>query len=109
MIPFQGGTNEQVIHNMYIELNKEDKQDNLKVYWYTAKDQNEPMSAAKKARNCHGEQRLSLNCNVFLRNAVSFSCLQGTLLTNIPDFSILCLSDATLREKYVDNGNNDGT
>lgn len=54
MIPFQGGTNEQVVHTMYTTLNKEGKQDNLKVFWYTAKDQNEPMSATKKARNCHG-------------------------------------------------------
>ncbi|KAH8114265.1 hypothetical protein DFH11DRAFT_1596856 [Phellopilus nigrolimitatus] len=53
MIPFQGGTNEQVVHTMYTTLNKEGKQDNLKVFWYTAKDQNEPMSATKKARNCH--------------------------------------------------------
>ncbi|THG96576.1 hypothetical protein EW145_g7754 [Phellinidium pouzarii] len=53
MIPFQGGTNEQVINSMYKTLNAEGKQDKLKVYWYTAKDQSKPMSAAKKARNCH--------------------------------------------------------
>ncbi|EJD06160.1 uncharacterized protein FOMMEDRAFT_104658 [Fomitiporia mediterranea MF3/22] len=55
MIPFQGGTNEQVVHSMYNTLNKEGKQENLKVYWYTAKDQKEPMSATRKSRNCHGK------------------------------------------------------
>ncbi len=54
MIPFQGGTNEVVVHQMYETLNKEGKQDNLKVYWYTAKDQTVPMSATAKKRNCHG-------------------------------------------------------
>jgi len=53
MIPFQGGTNEVVVHQMYETLNKEGKQDNLKVYWYTAKDQTVPMSATAKKRNCH--------------------------------------------------------
>lgn len=56
MIPFQGGTNEQVIHSMYETLHKENKGawEKLKVYWYTAKDQAEPISATKKSRNCHG-------------------------------------------------------
>lgn len=58
MIPFQGGTNEQVIHQMYETLHKEDKGqrnwEKLKVYWYTAKDQAEPISATHKSRNCHG-------------------------------------------------------
>ncbi|KAI5115003.1 hypothetical protein M0805_001512, partial [Coniferiporia weirii] len=53
MIPFQGGTNEQVVNIIYKTLNAEGKQDNLKVYWYTAKDQSEPMNATKKERNCH--------------------------------------------------------
>lgn len=57
MIPFQGGTNEQVVHNMYKTLHTEGKgaQKNLRVYWYTAKDQKEPMSASRKSRNCHGD------------------------------------------------------
>ena len=55
MIPFQGGTNEQVTHAMYKVLNKEGKADNLKVYWYTAKDQKEPVSATRKTRNCHSK------------------------------------------------------
>jgi hypothetical protein len=56
MIPFQGGTNEEVVENMYKELVKEGKghEKNLKVYWYTGKDQNVPLNAAAKSRNCHG-------------------------------------------------------
>ncbi|KAI0061253.1 hypothetical protein BV25DRAFT_770703 [Artomyces pyxidatus] len=55
MIPFQGGTNEEVVNGMYKTLNEEGKgaQKNLKVFWYTAKDQKRPMSAAAKKRNCH--------------------------------------------------------
>jgi len=39
---------------MYAKLNAEKKQQFLKVYWYTAKDQFVPMDAADKRRNCHG-------------------------------------------------------
>jgi hypothetical protein len=55
-IPFQGGTNEMVVHGMYTTLNKEKKEHekNLKVFWYTGKDQHRPISAAAKKRNCHG-------------------------------------------------------
>ncbi|KZT34488.1 hypothetical protein SISSUDRAFT_1009878, partial [Sistotremastrum suecicum HHB10207 ss-3] len=53
MIPFQGGTNEEVVNKMYKTLNEEGKQDNLKVYWYTGKDQVKPLNAAAKKRNCH--------------------------------------------------------
>lgn len=60
MIPFQGGTNEQVVHAMYNILNKEGKGENLKVYWYTAKDQIEPVSATWKTRNCHSGYLLRL-------------------------------------------------
>jgi hypothetical protein len=55
MIPFQGGTNEEVVNKMYKELNAKGKAENLKVFWYTAKDQSKPMNAAEKKRNCHGE------------------------------------------------------
>ena len=64
MIPFQGGTNEQVIHDMYQTLGKEGKQDNLKVYWYTGKDQNIPMSATAKKRNCHGGHKSYILANL---------------------------------------------
>ncbi|GJJ09337.1 hypothetical protein Clacol_003559 [Clathrus columnatus] len=53
MLPLQGGTNSKVITEMYTTLNAEGKQGNLKVYWYTAKDQNKPIDAADKRRNCH--------------------------------------------------------
>ena len=33
MIPFQGGTNEQVVHSMYTTLNRDGKADNLHVFW----------------------------------------------------------------------------
>ncbi|KAI0035523.1 hypothetical protein K488DRAFT_43117 [Vararia minispora EC-137] len=54
-IPFQGGTNEMVVHNMYDVLNKEKKgnEKNLHVFWYTGKDQKRPINAAAKKRNCH--------------------------------------------------------
>jgi hypothetical protein len=54
MIPFQGGTNEEVVNKMYKDLNAKGKAEHLKVYWYTAKDQLKPMNAAEKKRNCHG-------------------------------------------------------
>ena len=54
MIPFQGGTNEQVVAEMYRVLNAENKQENLKVHWYTGKDQVKPMAASARKRNCHG-------------------------------------------------------
>ena len=57
MIPFQGGTNEEVVSGMYKTLHSEGKDlhKNLRVYWYTGKDQKRPLSAAVKKRNCHGK------------------------------------------------------
>ncbi|ORX35632.1 hypothetical protein BD324DRAFT_630908 [Kockovaella imperatae] len=52
-IPFQGGTNEEVVDRLYKALNKEGKAENLKVYWYTGKDQVRPLNAVVKQRNCH--------------------------------------------------------
>jgi len=54
-IPFQGGTNEEVVHKMYATLNSEGNgaEKHLEVFWYTAKDQTKPLSAAMKKRNCH--------------------------------------------------------
>lgn len=56
-LPGQGGTNSRVVTGMYKTLNAEHKQQYLAVYWYTAKDQNKPMDAAEKRRNCHGRLR----------------------------------------------------
>ena len=52
-IPFQGGTNEEVVDRLYKALRKEKKEQFLKVYWYTGKDQVRPLNAVKKQRNCH--------------------------------------------------------
>ncbi|KIO19123.1 hypothetical protein M407DRAFT_16170 [Tulasnella calospora MUT 4182] len=51
-LPFQGGTNEEVVKNMYTAL--EDKyKHNLRIHWYTAIDQDRPINASLKKRNCH--------------------------------------------------------
>lgn len=52
-MPFQGGTNEEVVERMYKQLNKTGHQKNLHVYWYTGKDQVRPLNAVLKQRNCH--------------------------------------------------------
>ena len=41
-----------VATDMYSRLAEKDK-DNLRVYWYTGKDQNKPLNAKDKSRNCH--------------------------------------------------------
>lgn len=38
---------------LYKALQKEKKEQHLKVYWYTGKDQVRPLNAVKKQRNCH--------------------------------------------------------
>ena len=59
MIPFQGGTNEEVVHKMYRKLNREGNgaEKHLEVFWYTGKDQTKPLNAALRKRNCHGTPR----------------------------------------------------
>ncbi|GAA6034084.1 hypothetical protein JCM8097_000685 [Rhodosporidiobolus ruineniae] len=52
-IPFQGGTNEQVVFRLFAALRPIKKEDNLHVYWYTGKDQIRPLNAIHKSRNCH--------------------------------------------------------
>lgn len=63
MIPFQGGANEEFVNKLYKALNEEGKghEANLKVYWYTSKDQTKPLSAAAKKRNCHGTRTIELS------------------------------------------------
>lgn len=51
-LPGQGGTNEQVAKRMYGELDEREKQ-RLRMFWYTGKDQNKPINASAKKRNCH--------------------------------------------------------
>lgn len=86
MIPFQGGTNEQVVHRMYNVLRAEGKHKNLRVYWYTAKDQSRPIGATLKKRNCHGDCRLISTCTVFIDYCavVKFMCIddQVTIVGN---------------------------
>ncbi|WFD23568.1 hypothetical protein MEQU1_002261 [Malassezia equina] len=54
-MPFQGGTNEQVVSHMYRTLRHEGQghEKNLEVYWYTGKDMDRPLHAVRKQRNCH--------------------------------------------------------
>ncbi|BGP32210.1 hypothetical protein JCM10296v2_003990 [Rhodotorula toruloides] len=52
-IPFQGGTNEEVVFRLFGQLRKLGKENNLHVYWYTGKDQIRPLNAVHKSRNCH--------------------------------------------------------
>ncbi|CAO1625474.1 unnamed protein product [Sympodiomycopsis kandeliae] len=54
-MPFQGGTNEQVVRKLYRQLRREGLGDEkyLEVYWYTGKDMTRPLNAVRKQRNCH--------------------------------------------------------
>lgn len=54
-MPFQGGTNEQVVTRLYRQLRREGRGDEkyLEVYWYTGKDMTRPLNAVRKQRNCH--------------------------------------------------------
>lgn len=52
MLPFQGGTNEMVSQHMYAALDPVER-DNLRIHWYTGKDQATPLNATHKSRNCH--------------------------------------------------------
>lgn len=54
-MPFQGGTNEQVVVAMYKALRRDGqgREKLLEVYWYTGKDMDRPLNAVRKQRNCH--------------------------------------------------------
>ena len=52
LLPFQGGTNQMVVMAMYQKLPDSHKQ-YLQWYWYTGKDQKQPLNAKDKSRNCH--------------------------------------------------------
>jgi len=54
-MPFQGGTNEQVVVQMYRTLRNDGQghEKYLEVYWYTGKDMDKPLNAVRKQRNCH--------------------------------------------------------
>jgi phosphatidylserine/phosphatidylglycerophosphate/cardiolipin synthase-like enzyme len=53
IVPFQGGTNDDVRKRMQEELVKAGKQQYLRWHWYVAKDQNAPLRFEKQSRNCH--------------------------------------------------------
>lgn len=82
LLPYQGGTNEDVSEKMYKALNREDERERLRVFWYTGwsvtpipeasspiskceiltpvhacissgKDMKEPINASEQKRNCH--------------------------------------------------------
>ncbi|WFD42403.1 hypothetical protein MPSI1_001046 [Malassezia psittaci] len=54
-MPFQGGTNEQVVSQLFKLLRQDGqgKEQLLEVYWYTGKDMDRPLNAVRKQRNCH--------------------------------------------------------
>lgn len=54
MLPMQGGTNEQVASKLYAQLAETpDASKNLRVGYYTAKDQTRPIHNKFKKRSCH--------------------------------------------------------
>lgn len=98
LLPYQGGTNQMVITHMNSILSDAERV-NLRWYWYTGKDQNTPLHARDKSRNCHVK-------------------LMGTSLpppgSSIPFSSALKLSSSLTRVPVVDghvgiqgNGNQD--
>ena len=52
LLPFQGGTNEMIAHQLHASLSTSAKQ-KLHYFWYVAKDQTVPLVASKKVRSCH--------------------------------------------------------
>jgi phosphatidylserine/phosphatidylglycerophosphate/cardiolipin synthase-like enzyme len=52
LLPFQGGTNEMIAHQLYNSLSAAAKE-RLHYFWYVAKDQTVPLVASKKVRSCH--------------------------------------------------------
>lgn len=52
LLPFQGGTNEMIAHQLYNSLSHSAKE-RLHYFWYVAKDQTIPLVASKKVRSCH--------------------------------------------------------
>ena len=79
IVPFQGGTNDTVMHRMMDELTKVNKQQYLHWHWYTAKDQVAPLRFEEQARNCH-VKFLQVDGQVAIMGILPFS-------PNIPDGS----------------------
>ena len=53
LLPGQGGTNEMAAHSLYAQLISPVEKENLKVYFYTAADQDHPIHNQYKKRSCH--------------------------------------------------------
>lgn len=54
LLPFQGGTNEMISHEMYTELDPEQRE-RLHIHWYVGKDQTKPLHNKFKQRSCHSK------------------------------------------------------
>jgi phosphatidylserine/phosphatidylglycerophosphate/cardiolipin synthase-like enzyme len=52
LLPKQGGTNEMAIHELYSKLSDAGKS-HLHWFWYTGKDQTQPIVAQYRKRCCH--------------------------------------------------------
>jgi hypothetical protein len=59
MIPFQGGTNEDVVHRMYRALRRKNCGETSRGYlvYCTCTEETRPLNAAIRKRNCHGASR----------------------------------------------------
>ncbi|KAK6353903.1 hypothetical protein TWF730_008325 [Orbilia blumenaviensis] len=53
LLPFQNGTNEQIVCSLFESLKSDEEKERLKVYWYTAKDMRMPIHAKTKQRTSH--------------------------------------------------------
>ncbi|KAK6510511.1 hypothetical protein TWF506_009617 [Arthrobotrys conoides] len=53
LLPFQNGTNEQIVCSLFGSLTSDEEKERLKVYWYTAKDMRFPIHAKTKQRTSH--------------------------------------------------------
>ncbi|KAK6511759.1 hypothetical protein TWF481_000665 [Arthrobotrys musiformis] len=53
LLPFQNGTNEQIVCSLFGSLTSDEEKERLKVYWYTAKDMRSPIHAKTKQRTSH--------------------------------------------------------
>lgn len=66
-----------VSSEMYSRLEEHERR-NLKIYWYTGKDQKTPLNAKDKSRNCHvklmsGSSHRSLARTVLRYSKLTFS------------------------------------
>lgn len=53
LLPGQGGTNEMAARTLYEGLSSPEEKSRLKVYYYTAADQDHPIHNSFKKRSCH--------------------------------------------------------